>query len=356
MSQILHARSGAAATPPVLDLLEQTFAERNLEALGHGGAAARVPRAAWEAALLGPARELLSRPGKGFREALVRVCWRIGGGGEMPAALPLIIEIIHAGSLIIDDVEDDSSLRRGGACLHRLYGVPVAVNVGNWMYFWALEQVEALGLPAPRAGELRRVLTQAMFRCHFGQALDLSRPVGRIPQGEMAAIVAAATDLKTGALMELAARTGAIAAGADAPVTEALALFGRRLGRGLQMLDDLGNLAASVDGGDEPKRHEDLRLGRPTWAWAWLAETLDQISFASLQSDARMVQAHALAGRKPATEPLAAALRGALGLRGRRLARLELARAIGDLAKALGPLPEIPLIGAEIARLEAAYG
>lgn len=357
MSQIVHAR---VAPPPVplVALLERAFSDQQLAALGRGGAAARVPREVWEAALLGPARELLSRPGKGFRDALVRLCWRMGGGpSELPPALPLLVEIIHAGSLIIDDVEDDSSVRRGGACLHRLYGVPMAINVGNWLYFWALDLVDGMGLPGGVASDLRRALTQGMFRCHFGQALDLSQPVGRIRQQEMPAIVAATTDLKTGALMELAARVGAVAAQAAPRTTEALAHFGRRLGCGLQMLDDLGNVAAVASGDAAPsKRHEDLRLGRPTWPWAWAAEALDEISFAALQADARVVQAEALAhGRSVATEPLAAGLRAAVGMRGRRLARLELARAVGELSQALGPLPEIPLITAEIARLEASF-
>jgi geranylgeranyl pyrophosphate synthase len=356
VSQILHAEV-QPPTPPLVDLLERAFSPRALAALGDAGVAGRVSRAAWEAALLGPARELLSRPGKGFRESLVRLCWKIGGGAaEMPAVLPMIVEIIHAGSLIIDDVEDDSNLRRGGPCLHRLYGLPIAVNVGNWMYFWALDLIDQLELPAARAAELRRALTHGMFRCHFGQALDLSRPVGRIPQGEMPAVVAATTDLKTGALMELAAQAGAIGAGAAPEIVAALARFGRGLGRGLQMLDDLGNIAATAEPRTDPKRHEDLRLARPTWPWAWAAESLDEISFAALQADARVVQAQALAGQANAgTESLAAALRAALGVQGRRRARLELARAVGDLSRVVGPVPEIPLINAEIARLEASY-
>ena len=355
MSQSLHAHAAPAAVP-LVDLLERAFSAGGLGALDGTGVATRVPRAAWEAALLGPARTLLSRPGKGFRESLVRVCWSIAGGrGDMPPALPLIVEVIHAGSLVIDDVEDDSSLRRGGACLHRLYGVPIAINVGNWMYFWALDLVGGLGLAGDRASALQHALTQGMFRCHFGQALDLSRPVGRIPQGEMGAIVDAATALKTGALMELAARAGATAAGAAPAITEALARFGRRLGRGLQMLDDLGNIGPAADG-DDPKRHEDLRLGRPTWPWAWASDTVDEISFAALQADARVVQAQAAAGRPAATEALATALRNALGVRGRRVARQELARGVGQLAPAVGPRPEIPHITAEIARLEGSYG
>ncbi len=358
MSHILHAHAHAASpAAPLVELLERAFSDDALRVLDRAGVATRVPRAAWETALLGPARALLSRPGKGFRESLVRLCWSIGGGpGQMPAALPLIVEIIHAGSLVIDDVEDDSSLRRGGACLHRLYGVPLAINVGNWMYFWALELVGELELTGERAAALQRALAQGMFRCHFGQALDLSRPVGRIPQGEMGAIVDAATALKTGSLMELAARAGAIAAGAAPAITDALVRFGRRLGRGLQMLDDLGNIGPAADGAGDPKRHEDLRLGRPTWPWAWAAGTLDEISFAALQADARVVHAQAGAGRPAATEPLAASLRGALGVQARRLARQELARGVNELAQAVGPRPEIPHISAEIARLEASYG
>lgn len=357
MSQILHARMETSAAP-LVELLEQVFSPARLDALGGDGVASRVPRSAWEAALLGPARDLLSRPGKGFREALVRLCWQVAGGrGPVPAALPLILEIIHAGSLVIDDVEDDSSLRRGAACLHRLYGVPVAINLGNWLYFWGVDLVDDLDLPPGLAGELRGALARGMFRCHFGQALDLARPIGRIPQAEVVAVVAAATDLKTGALMELAARAGAIAAGAPPPVQEALSRFGRGVGRGLQMLDDLGNVAPASGDEAASKRHEDLRQGRPTWPWAWAAEALDEVSFAALQADARVVHAQALARTQPpATEPLAAALRAALGMRGRRAARLQLARAVGELGQALGPVPEIALITDELTRLEESYG
>jgi geranylgeranyl pyrophosphate synthase len=357
MSQFLHARI-EPSPPPVLELLERAFSAETLNAF-EGGAAAGVPRVAWEAALLGPARELLSRPGKGFRESLVRLAWQLGGGrGQPPAALPLIVEIIHAGSLIIDDVQDDSSLRRGAPCLHRLYGVPVAINVGNWMYFWALDLVDGLGLPTEAAGDLRRVLARGMYQCHFGQALDLARPVGHIPQAEMAAVVAAATDLKTGALMELAARTGAIAAGAAPAVREGLALFGRRVGRGLQMLDDLGNIGPLTAGDAGAKRHEDLRQGRPTWPWAWAAGVLDRGAFAALQADARLAHAQALAetaGSSAVTEPLAAGLRAAAGLRGRRAVRLELERAVAGLREVVGPRAEIALVAEEIARLEASY-
>ena len=44
-------------------------------------------------------------------------------------------EFIHNGSLVIDDIEDNSDLRRGKPCLHKIYGSDIAINVGCFMYF-----------------------------------------------------------------------------------------------------------------------------------------------------------------------------------------------------------------------------
>jgi geranylgeranyl pyrophosphate synthase len=354
------------STSPLADLLDRVWSDDALAALtssdDHAGGL-RVPRAVWESALLGPARDMLNRPGKRFREVLVALSWKLAGGrGAVPAALPLCVEIVHAGSLIIDDVEDDSSQRRGAACLHRLHGAPLAINVGSWFYFWAFDILGAPELGAAVAAELRAALSRTMLRGHFGQALDLSVQIGRVPQPWIPSVVAAATDLKTGALMELAARLGAVAAHAPPARVGTLARFGRRLGVGLQMLDDINNMAprpagaGAVEVGTDSKRHEDLRLGRPTWPWAWAAEALDEQPFAALQADSCLVRAQALAGRRPRTEELASALRAAFGVRGRRAARVHLERAMNDLEAALGPVAELRLVVEEIERLEAAYG
>ena len=353
----------APMIPSLDDLLDRVWSDDALDAMSD----ARVPRAVWETALLGPARDMLRRPGKRFREVLVALAWRLAGGaGDVPAMLPLCVEIVHAGSLIIDDVEDDSSQRRGAACLHRLYGAPVAINTGSWFYFWALDLLGGLDVDAAVASELRALLSRTILRGHFGQALDLSLQVGQAPQRWIPPVVAAATELKTGALMELAARLGAVAARAPAERVATLARFGRRLGVGLQMLDDLNNLAPRADAGDpaartDGKRHEDLRLGRPSWPWAWAAEALDERSFSRLQADARVLRATALAGRGAAvvgraSDTLAAALRAAFGVHGRRAARVHLDRAMADLERALGRVDELALVVGEIERLEAAYG
>lgn len=368
----------ASDAPNVAALLDRRWSDEGLAALTSDGwdtgtDAAGVSRVLWEEALLGPVRDMLGRPGKQLRGDMVSLAWRLAGGqGAAPVGLIQLIEVIHAGSLVIDDIQDNSSQRRGAACLHRLHGVPLSINAGNWMYFWSLELIDELGLGTPTQNELRRIVGRAMFRCHFGQALDLSVNVGRVPQRWLPGVVATSTGFKTGTLMELGALLGAVAAGAATQRREVLGRFGRRLGVGLQMLDDLANLAPvtggppAADGAALDKRHEDLRLARPTWPWAWASEELDPVDFAALQAEARVVHARAQAreaGREGTgalearrdTEGLAGRLRDAIALRGRRAVRGYLERAAADLEAATGPVPELRLVTSAIERLEAAY-
>jgi geranylgeranyl pyrophosphate synthase len=242
---------------PANDLLE-LFASTELDP--------SVPDHVWEAALVGPATAFLARPGKQLRAKLVATGWRLGGGsGEPPPAIARALEILHAGSLIVDDVEDRSDERRGGPALHVLIGEPLAINTGSWMYFWALEQLCAL----PGAVELA---VRALARCHQGQALDLAARIGELAMSEVPAVVAATTRHKTGALARLATELGALAAGAGVDHRARIGELGEATGIALQMLDDLGAIAAPER---RAKAYEDLRAQRPTWPWAWLAHQAD---------------------------------------------------------------------------------
>jgi geranylgeranyl pyrophosphate synthase len=159
--------------------------------------------------------------------------------------------------------------------------------------------------------------------------------------------VATTTELKTGCLMELAAVLGAEAAGAGAGAMEALASFGRQLGVGLQMLDDVGGLLCDRRAN---KACEDLLLGRPTWPWAWLAEDLGELPFAALQQRARQLRDRADARK------LAAAMREALAGQGRLRVRSHLAHGMSELRERIGDSPAIAVLEAEISRLEESYG
>ena len=292
------------------------------EALQHGQGG--VVDDILQAALIGPVREFLGRPSKQIRGQLVDLGFALVGkarDAEQSAVGAEILEAIHAGSLVVDDIQDGSRFRRGQPTMHRQHGIPLALNAGNWLYFWPLERLPRLGLPAAQELLLYRLCHQALLRAHFGQAVDLGTPIDALPQARIASVVRASLELKTGALTALAVCLGGALAGADEARLEPLRKFGTRFGVALQMFDDLGNL--KVHGTDE-KQYEDLRLRRPSWVWAVAAENFDAAAFDGFLQAVRSL-------------PDDSGLRKWLGEKrlpavGRDLAREYLAAAVRELA------------------------
>ena len=236
----------------------------------------------WDKALIDPARDILKRSGKGVRARLLERAWHLAGGAPAgpPDMLPVLIELLHVGSLVIDDIEDDSPMRRGEPSLHRRFGVPVALNTGGWLYFLPLALLSRLDVAPPLRLALYEDMSLALLRCHQGQALDLSIKITEVRQPRVEGVVRHSTQLKTGSLMELAATLGSRAAGASPEMVSRFARMGSELGVGLQMLDDWSGVSGDAR---RAKGIEDIRLLRPTWPWAWLAGALDEVTFAELQ-------------------------------------------------------------------------
>src|SRR6056297_3415073 len=95
-----------------------------------------------QAALSDPIWELLDRGGKRWR-AVVFLLLVEAFDEEPEEYLPYacIPEILHNGTIIVDDIEDGASMRRGEPALHRRFGTDVALNAGNAMYFLPLKVV-----------------------------------------------------------------------------------------------------------------------------------------------------------------------------------------------------------------------
>lgn len=332
---------------PLLDLVERHFKPAALDAsLELGGAA--VPWKLWESSLYEPLRDLLARPGKELRAHLVEAGWELGGGhGPAPVELGWLVELLHAGSLVIDDIEDGSAYRRGKPALHVTHGVPIALNAGNLLYFLPLELIARLELAPERALALHQRYTTAVVRCHHGQALDLCGRLGDLAQHDVHDAVLAATTLKTGSLTELAVSLGAVTAGADPARLQTLAKFGRELGVGLQMLDDLGGITSQRR---RAKGHEDLVGGRLTWPWAWLAASLTAGRWRELRVLATSVERF---GTHP--ETLAEAMRPLLGDLPRSAIRARLRDAHTRLQTEVGPGRTLHALAGEIEMLEASY-
>ncbi|HKX30625.1 MAG TPA: polyprenyl synthetase family protein [Blastocatellia bacterium] len=233
---------------------------------------------AWlEPTLLTPISDILGRPSKRFRATLVRLgCLLASQRPDLTVAeqelcirFGDLIELLHAGSLVVDDIEDQSVVRRGQPALHLKYGVPIALNAGNWLYFWPLMLIDHACLPLEKELWVRRHYHHTMIKVHCGQALDAGVPVDQLPQEEVPGLCLSAMELKTGALIALALLLGSIAAELPIAPLPALDEFGHGLGIALQKFDDLGNL----QGRKEPeKRYEDLINRRPCWIWAFAAQ------------------------------------------------------------------------------------
>ena len=68
----------------------------------------------------------------------------------------------------IDDIEDDSEMRRGQPVAHHIFGIPATINCANYVYFLSLQECQALGNP-----QAMQVYTNEMLRLHRGQGLDI---------------------------------------------------------------------------------------------------------------------------------------------------------------------------------------
>lgn len=225
-----------------------------------------------------PTHEFKLRQGKRIRGSIVQICFEMAGGtGPVSEVVAEAIECLHAGSLVIDDVQDDSQYRRGQPTLHQTIGVPLAINAGNWMYFRAVELLTTAPLPTIQRCRLVEAMVTAGRQCHEGQALDLHARLDEIPAKHWMETVEAISTLKTGVLVELAVAMGCIAADAPHLLHSAMTSFGCQIGVALQMRNDLEELnsialgqPAASEGGCI--RDDDLRHARLTWPWAWAFE------------------------------------------------------------------------------------
>ena len=93
-----------------------------------------------------------------------------------------LTEIVHNGSLMIDDIEDGSHMRRGDLCSHKKFGVDVAVNAGNFMYIAPMNRIGHF-VQEKHQLALHRIFLEEMQCLHIGQGWDINwhNSRGRVP-------------------------------------------------------------------------------------------------------------------------------------------------------------------------------
>jgi len=203
-----------------------------------------LPRSGRPVTLHRPMWELLNRGGKRFRPALTLLFCKALGGQErraLPAAAA--VEILHNMTLIHDDIEDQSELRRGKPCIHIMYGQSAAINSGDAMLIKVFEAAADGPLEATTKNNLTQQFAGRAFQITRGQALEFELN-GR--QSFTEVDVAEVLRNKTSALVALACEVGAIVAGAKKSQLSAAGKFGEATGVGFQIVDDLLNVTGDV--------------------------------------------------------------------------------------------------------------
>ncbi len=119
--------------------------------------------------LLEPLNYLLQVPGKNIRKKLL-AGFNVWLNVDMDKVIEIgeIIQMLHNASLLLDDIEDNSILRRGVPVAHKIYGVPSALNSANYTMFIGLERVIDLGHP-----EAVGVFCEQMLELHRGQGMEI---------------------------------------------------------------------------------------------------------------------------------------------------------------------------------------
>lgn len=189
--------------------------------------------------------------GKRLRALVVIEVYRAAGGAGDASRLAVAVEIVHAYSLVHDDLPcmDNDDVRRGRPTVHRMFGVVTATAAGVTMVPLAAraayEEALALGLTADAAGGIVRELMRASGAGGMvaGQFLDLEAEGQRLELSELERVHRA----KTGMLITASARIGALAARADARALEIFSRYGEALGLAFQIADDVLDVTSTTD-------------------------------------------------------------------------------------------------------------
>lgn len=222
--------------------------------------------------VLRPIREVVDRGGKAWRSyALLACCDIVGGDPNEWIEWLAVPELLHVGSLIVDDVQDGSLVRRGGPTAHVVHGQALAINAGNAAYFLvqSLYYDYADKLSPRDTVRIYNLYFEGLRAAHAGQGLDIAGQHALLPaivaNGDGALLerrVLAVHRLKSAVPARALGQMGAILGGGSDEQIEALGRFLEHLGLAFQVVDDVLNLRGFR--GDLKSRGEDLAHGKIT--------------------------------------------------------------------------------------------
>ncbi len=217
--------------------------------LTHVDAALRRSVASEDPFLSEVAGHLIKASGKRLRPALA-VASALAGGGEISADVihgSCSVELVHLGSLYHDDVIDDAETRHGVESVNAKWGNLVAIVAGDFLLARASEIAARLGT------EVSALLAATIGRLCEGEVGEVQAAfdTGRSEERYLAAIAG-----KTASLLSASCRIGALTAGLEPPVVDALAKFGQDFGMAFQVRDDVLDVVSTEAALGKPAGHD----------------------------------------------------------------------------------------------------
>lgn len=199
--------------------------------------------------------------GKRLRPLLATiVCEAFGGDPDRAMPYGVALEMVHNFTLVHDDVMDEDDTRRGMKTVHCEYGVPEAILAGDAMFARAFEIVLESDVDDSSVVKLVEILARSVRLLADGQQMDLDFEERDIvsPDEYLEMI-----ERKTAVLYSAAAQGGAIVGGAAEPHQEAMFEYGRLIGLGFQIWDDILDLRSDQETFGKPVLN-DIRNGKKT--------------------------------------------------------------------------------------------
>jgi geranylgeranyl diphosphate synthase type I len=215
-----------------------------------------------------PIWDMLDRGGKRWRPALfLLICEALGKNPDFCLDFAIIPEVVHNGTLVVDDIEDSSEIRRGKPCTYKIFGMDIAVNAGNAMYYLPLVPLmeKKNMFPAEQLRDVYEVYVQEMINLSIGQAMDIAWHRGlanadRINEEDYLQMCA----YKTGTLARMAAKIAAVLSGADTDLVKKLGTFAESIGVAFQMQDDILDLTGTEFAKKKGGIGQDITEGKRT--------------------------------------------------------------------------------------------
>ncbi|MGK4582597.1 polyprenyl synthetase family protein [Kitasatospora sp. HPMI-4] len=210
------------------------------------------------------ASHLIQAGGKRFRPLLVMLAAQFGdpnAAGVVTSAV--VVELTHLATLYHDDVMDEAPVRRGAPSANSRWDNSVAILTGDFLFSRASQVLSELG------PEAVRIQADAFERLVTGQILETAGPG---PDDDPLQHYLDVMSGKTGSLIAVSCRFGALMAGAEDWIVDTLTQYGEKIGTAFQLADDVLDIASDGDeSGKTPGT--DLREGVPTLPVLLLQQT-----------------------------------------------------------------------------------